>query len=341
MIKKLSDVSKELSELYVDGIEMGKQVGWKWEFFPYTVKLGSTTYIGGPPACGKSEFWFEILINLSCVHGWNHVIYSPETGSHVDIYSELMHKYVGKPYIKNINQINEQEKLLAETFIEKHFFIVDDQADMNIIEFYQMVEKFEAENKIKIHTTTIDPWNELREDFTPDDLGREDRYLSRILGMVRKNAKSTDKHHCVITHVRDQKSEKIKDGPSYYPMPTARDLAGGQVWFRKGMSMLMFWRPPIGLLTFNSEYSEENELHVRVAKSKPKGTSKNGTYKFFLNTQTYRYYVKDITGKHIYSYRGPRNIEQKEIVIENQIKPNYAFENEELDFEPKEEETPF
>lgn len=337
MIKKLSDISKELNVLYTDGIEMGKQVGWKWDKFPYTVKLGSTTYIGGAPASGKSEFWFEILINLSCVHGWKHIIYSPETGSHVDVYSELMHKYVGKPYVKRENHMDQQEKLLAETFIEKHFFVVDDQADMNVVQFYDMVEKFEKDNNITIQTTTIDPWNELREDFIPEDLGREDRYLSRILGMVRKNAKATGKHHCVITHVRDQRAEKIKEGSYYYPMPTARDLAGGQVWFRKGMSMLMFWRPPIGLLTFNNEYAKDNELHVKVAKTKPKGTSKNGVYKFFLNTETFRYYMKDITGKEIYSYRGERNIEQKQPVIENQIKPNTEFDNVNIDFESTEE----
>jgi len=107
MIKKLSDVSKELNTLYVDGLEMGKGVGWQWNDFPYSIRLGSTTYLAGAPASGKSEFWFEMLINLSCLHGWKHVIYSPETGSHVDVYSEIMHKFVGKPYVKNTNMMND------------------------------------------------------------------------------------------------------------------------------------------------------------------------------------------------------------------------------------------
>ena len=330
MIKKLSDVSKELNTLYVDGLEMGKSVGWQWEAFPYTIRLGSTTYLAGAPASGKSEFWFEMLINLSCLHGWKHVIYSPETGSHIDVYSEIMHKFVGKPYVKNTNMMNESEKLLAETFVEKHFFIVDDQADITINDFYNLVDKFEIENNIKIQTTTIDPWNELKEDYLPVDLGREDRYLSRVLGMVRKNAKLTNRHHCVITHVRDQKAEKIKDGDYYCPMPTARDFAGGQVWFRKGMSMLIFWRPPTNFLTFNSEYATDNELHVRIAKTKPKGTSKNGTYKFFLNLRSYRYFVKSLTGGEIYSNRGDLNLIPKENRIESAIKVNEDFDKGDL-----------
>jgi hypothetical protein len=330
MIKKLSDVSKELNTLYVDGLEMGKSVGWQWEAFPYTIRLGSTTYLAGAPASGKSEFWFEMLINLSCLHGWKHVIYSPETGSHIDVYSEIMHKFVGKPYVKNTNMMSASEKLLAETFVEKHFFIVDDQADITIDDFYKMVDKFEKDNNVSIQTTTVDPWNELKEDYLPVDLGREDRYLSRVLGMVRKNAKATNRHHCVITHVRDQKAEKIKDGDYYYPMPTARDFAGGQVWFRKGMSMLIFWRPPVNFLTFNSEYATDNELHVRIAKTKPKGTSKNGVYKFFLNLRSYRYYVKSITGGEIYSNRGDLNIKHKEMNVESAIKVNENFDKEDL-----------
>lgn len=339
MIKKLNEVKADLETLYTVGIEMGKSVGWEFEQFSYTVKLGSTTYIAGPPASGKSEFWFEILINLSCLHGWKHVIYSPETGSHVDIYSELMHKFIGKPYVKGNWMMNDSEKLTAEKFIEKHFFVFDDQSEMTATEFYNHVEAFEKENGITIQTTTADPWNEFKNDFKPEDLGREDLYLSRILGDVRKKAKANNKHHCIITHVRDQKIEKTKDGIYHYPFPTARDLAGGQTWFRKGMSMIMFWRPPEGMV-LDGVPAERNEVHVKIAKTKPKGTSKNGTYKFFLNIQAYRYYMKDIVGREIYANRGEYDTKPKtDISIGVNYKPLPM--NEDFDFDNVKESTPF
>lgn len=344
MIKKLHEVKKELDILNEVGIEIGKDVGWTWDQFPYTVKLGSTTYIAGAPACGKSEFWFEILINLSCLHGWNHVIYSPETGTHVDVYSEIMHKFVGKPYIKGKYMMNENEKLLAERFVSKHFYIMDDQSDITINQFYNLIEKFEKDNNIEIHTTTVDPWNELREDFLPEDLGREDKYLSRLLGIIRKHAKANNKHHCIITHVRDQRAEKTKEGTYYYPMPTARDLAGGQVWFRKGMSMLMFWRPPVDIQTFDNGFATDNELHVRIAKTKPKRTSKNGTYKFFLNTKAFRYYVKDITELEIYANRGEHGIDVRNFKDSQPIPQpieQYKPLNPDYDFDKPNELAPF
>lgn len=333
MIKKLSEVRNELDHLNKVGIEQGKVVGWSWEQFPYTVKLGSTTYIAGAPASGKSEFWFEILINLSCLHGWKHVIYSPETGSHVDIYTELMHKFIGKPYVKGTWMMNETEKLTAERFIEKHFFVFDDQSELTPNQFYSLVEDFEKQNDISIQTTTVDPWNELKNDFKPEDLGREDLFLSRVLGEVRKKAKATNKHHCIITHVRDQRLEKSSEGTYYYPIPTARDLAGGQTWFRKGMSMIMFWRPPKGFEVEPGVIAEDNEVHVKIVKTKPKGISKNGTYRFFLNIASYRYYMKDFVGRDVYANRG--DYDTKPI---NEFKTGTAYKplpiNDEFDIEP-------
>lgn len=302
MFKRLENIKPELDNLRIKGNERGANVGWQWERFPYTVKLGCTTYIGAAPASGKTEFWFEILINLSCLHGWNHVIYSPETGDAKDIFSELCHKYIGKKYINGENAMNETERARAEYFINEHFIVIDPiDEDLTAEKFYTMIDKIELETGLKIHTTTIDPWNELTEDFKTSDLGREDKYLSRILGYARKNARKTNRHNCIITHVRDQ-SPITKDGITYYPPPSARDLAGGQVWFRKGLTVLTFWRPPFGIIENGKEY-KHNEVQIRIAKSKPKGVSINGVYTFYLDVDKYQYYLCDYYDRPIYANR--------------------------------------
>ena len=66
MWKKLSQVEKKMDELRELGVQKGNVVGWDWDLLPFTVMLGKTTYIGAAPASGKTEFWFELLINLSC-----------------------------------------------------------------------------------------------------------------------------------------------------------------------------------------------------------------------------------------------------------------------------------
>jgi len=81
MYKRLNELNSELFSIRHEKNVKGKSVGWDWNMLPYTIKEGCTTYIGAAPASGKTELWFEFLINLSCLHNWNHVVFSPETGS--------------------------------------------------------------------------------------------------------------------------------------------------------------------------------------------------------------------------------------------------------------------
>lgn len=309
MYKRLSQLSTDLNKLRERGFERGYSIGWSWDDLPYTVKLGSTTYMASAPASGKTELINEIQINLSCLHGLNHVIFTPETGSPAEVYAELCYKFLGKSYIKGLNQMDESERAYAEMFIDEHFFIVDPgDEDMTVDQFFKVVEQIESETGKTIHTTLIDPWNELTENYKPEDLGREDKFLSRTLGQVRKNARAKNRHHFIVTHVRDQIGIN-QSGIVFYPMPTARDLSGGQVWFRKGNSILIPWRPPYGLSDRENNIYEENELHLKIAKSKPKGISRNTIVKLYLDITTFQYYLVDqFDGKRIYADRGKYTI---------------------------------
>jgi hypothetical protein len=320
MYKRLTHLNAEMFAVRQQVDVKGKSIGWDWDMLPFTIKEGATTYIGAAPASGKTELWFEILINLSCLHGWNHVVFSPETGSSAEIFSELCYKYIGKPYVQGKNSMTNSEQVSAEMFVNEHFIVIDPiDEDLTITKFYELVDEIERKEQITIHTTTIDPWNELTEEFIPADLGREDKYLSRILGLVRKNARKTGRHNCVINHVRDQPmvSAKTIAGTdiSYFPMPSARDFAGGQVWFRKGLSVLIPWRPPYGLGDADGVGAEKNEVHLKVAKSKPKGVSKNGVYKLFLDVERYQYYMLDFKGNRVYANRGTTYKKESQVKI--------------------------
>ena len=316
MYKLLNNVKSELDTLREQGVQRGNEIGWDFKSLPFSVMLGKTTYIGATPASGKTELWFEFLINLSCKYEWNHIVFSPETGSAEEIYAELCHKFIGKSYLKNNGyEMDMRERVKAEMFISKHFVVVDPvDEDLTIEGFYELCDKIEVETNKKYQTTTIDPWNELTERFMPEDLGREDKYLSRILKLVTKNARKTGRHNCIITHVRDQAPITNRDGKTFFPMPTARDLAGGQTWFRKGYNMLMIWRPPYGLVDENGVMYEDNEVHVQVAKVKPKGTAIKGTYKLFLDTRRYQYYMEEVKGIRTYANRS-LNTYQHEIEV--------------------------
>lgn len=330
MYKRLSQTKQDLDKLYSKGLQKGYSIGWDWDLLPMTIKRGSTSYFAAPPHAGKTEFWLEILINLSCLHGLKHLIFSPETGDSAEIYAELCSKFAGENYY-GFNKMKESTRVYAEAFIDEHFVVIDPQEkDLSIEQFYKLADDIENELGVTFDTTTIDPMNELKEDFKPEDLGREDKYLSRILGYCRKNAKQKNRHNCLITHVRDQPI-KEEEGIRYSPMPTAREIAGGQVWFRKGMLMGLVWRPPYGLADNNLKPYKQNQTVIKIAKSKPKGVSKNGVYNMYYNIETKAFYVEDERGNHIYADRGEysniNNAKQpKQQSIESSIKPNLDFD---------------
>lgn len=341
MYKKLDDVKDALHLYRANGVQRGYSIGWKWEMLPLTIKKGSTTYLGAAPHSGKTELIFEILINLSCIHGLKHAIFSPETGTPEEVYAELCHKYIGKSYVNNEWAMSERERERAEYFISQHFIVVDPvDEDLTITQFYSLVDEIENDFG-RIDTTLIDPWNELTEELIPEDLGREDKYLSRILGYCRKNARKTDRHNFVVNHVRDQATRK-QDQLVYFPMPSARDMAGGQVWFRKGMLMLMSWRPPQGYL-HEGRPAEPNELHLKIAKSKPKGVSQNGIYEMYYDIEKQKYYLK-YDGKRIYADRGEHNMEevaQREEPIKKEIEKLTLNEHRNDNFEEENSDYPF
>ena len=64
-IKQYSDIQSELDSLYDTGLIKGETVGFSEVDKLISFKKGATSYIYGTPASGKSEFWWECLINLS------------------------------------------------------------------------------------------------------------------------------------------------------------------------------------------------------------------------------------------------------------------------------------
>lgn len=317
----LSDKQEEIDELYENGVVKGYELSFESAKDLFSIKLGCTTYVYAAPYAGKSQIWFEFLVDLSVNYGLRHAIFSPETGKARDIFIELMTIYVRKDFYKDYNnQMTKEEKQTAEKFVDSHFIVIDpDDAVFTIEEFYDYVDIVERVYNCKIHTTVADPFNEFSHDFSKDN-GRQDMYIERVLGYIRRNARTNDRHNCLITHVTDQKprideSSKI----SYYPPASYREIAGGQAWSRKGEQMICIWRPPTGLNDENGMPYEENQTEVRIQKSKPKGVGKLGKFNLFYDVKGHSFYEVTPHGEVRYSNR-----------IKESIAPEKKFEEIEI-----------
>lgn len=301
MILKYQHIEKSLNEMRETGVPRGENTGFHCFDKLYSVKQGSFTFILAPPHHGKSELCFEIVFNQAEKYGKRSLIYSPETGSVEDIYAEFIHKYTGKPFYKSIlGHAEDKAYYAAIAYIDHCFSIID--GDEKAYSFEDLTKLVTDEQII-----LSDPYNEMKHDMT--EFGtRQDLYIEQLCGQIRRYCKK-NKKHCLQTLHPASQHIIIEKGLRYYPMPMAREAAGGQALLRKAMTWINMWRPPEGLLNDLGMPYKENEVIVTIEKAKPKGVSTRGTTSLFFDWKRNRYY---------------------EIINEQDY---FAFEHEKIDYE--------
>lgn len=320
MIRKFEHIQTELDKMREEGHPSGEVTGFKSLDELYSIKQGSYTFVLAAPHHGKSEFCFELVFNQAQKYGKKTLIYSPETGSVEDIYAEFIHKYIGKPFYKSIpGSVDDKEYYKAVNYIDSMFSIVD--SDEKSYSFKDLT-KLVTDEKIIL----CDPYNEMSHDMAKYN-GRQDLYIEDLAGEIRRYCKK-NKKHCIMTlHPASQQvvDDTKKGGGRYYPMPMAREAAGGQALFRKAMTWINMWRPPVSLLDENGQPYLENEVIISIEKAKPKGVAKRGQMSLFFDWKRNRYYEIFTGTNPSYAFEHEKINEDKP---ESALQPNLAFTDE-------------
>lgn len=304
LIYTADELRDSLTTLRQEGVKKGAWTGFSSLFDKYSVKRGSTTYIYAGAHQGKSQFGFEVMMNLSEYSGWKWAVYSPETGSPTEVFAELLWVYLRKPFLVNdMVTATDEETDQAIDFINKHFYIIDSGlSDLTIEGFYTAVEQIEIRNGIKVDGCLVDPFTEIKTDVSSGV--RDDIAIGQILTKVRKHSADRDYHTIVTVHTKHQ-AAKYKNGVPYVDVPTMNDIAGGMQWSRKGMMVVNVWRCPFGLEDENGIPYEPNQVKITVVKAKPKIVGKLGSVTLFYDKLTNRYYERDEYGQKVFSYPQP------------------------------------
>jgi hypothetical protein len=304
MIKKLNDVRDIIEDICKKPDQRGELTGFSNLDKIYSVKQGSFTCFLGAPGHGKSELIFELCINQTLEFGKRHMIYSPETGSVAEIMLEIGHKYCGRPLYQTSyygDYCNEKERSNVLEWVNYNFIFQDgDEEAISFDELCEQLLKEEQDSKNPIHTLMAEPYNEIRHDKMSLFGSRQDLYIESFMSDVRRFTKKHNKHVFLSFHPGHQ--EKIVKGKfSYYPMPSARQAAGGQAALRKAMTWINLWRPPTSLKNEWGENYKDNEVVLIVEKAKPKGVSFRGTCSLFFDWKKNRYF-ENLNALNIYAF---------------------------------------
>ena len=300
-IYTLDRLEGQLRSMRKTGVQKGEWTGFDALYEKYSIKRGSTTYLYAGAHQGKSQFAFELMINLAEFRGWKWAVYTPETGSPAEVYAELAWCYLRKPFLIN-DKVNatdvETDRALA--FLKEHFYVIDSGLrDISIEGFYTTVDEIESTG-VKIDGCLVDPFTEIKTDINSGV--RDDIAIGNVLTKVRKHSNDKDYHTIVTVHTKHQQA-KYKNGIPYVDVPTMNDIAGGMQWSRKGMMILNVWRCPYGMEDENGVPYEPNQVKISIVKAKPKAVGNVGSLYMFYDRISNRYYVPNGLGKKLYSHQ--------------------------------------
>jgi hypothetical protein len=269
----------------------GLHSGWSALHEYYQFKQGYPFIIYGLPYSGKTYFVFQMLINLSRLYGKKHFIYSPETGSGAEVLETLLCIFTGKDVrlMKDKESVNHYAMTHAEfesaySFIRDHFYIADTPdfpKQITLEAFYKEVSKVNNEAEFTFDTCLIDPWAEIHIDQHQLHVS-----VSDALGMMREHDKAEKMTTIVLNHTNEIKPIYDKQHQiTYDPIPMPSQMYGGQMWFRRGYSILLIYRPNPTIFG-----THENETWVFVQKSKPRGYGRKGRASLTWNPSKSQFY---------------------------------------------------
>ncbi len=301
--KTIYELRDQIFTEWEKGIVRGSYCGFEGFYNFYSMKPQATTYVYGHPFAGKSLIWFEVSMSLTELYGYNHVLFSPETGSSSKISIKLISMYLRKNFYKGFhNSATEQEIDKAITHINQHFFITADDEDFqDVNDFYEYCDQVSQDNDKFIHQTIVDPYNELESRMNGE---ARDVFTGKQLKNCRQNAIKKKRHNTIITHCRDIQPLIAKDENgnqfSYYPAPRPQELLNGQEFHRKGMMMVAVWRPHPLLKNEHGMPFEKNETMLIVQKYKDEHSGDLGSASVFYDKAKHRFF-ENFNGRDRYS----------------------------------------
>jgi hypothetical protein len=332
------DIEKEIWERWEKGTQRGAETGWDCLDQYYSVMLGYMSIIYGSPFQGKSLWAMGLLINLSKIQGWSHILFTPEMGTPTEVMIALIQIYKGK----DLKQLNKEELNEALVFIEKYFLILDNEesgSDIDMEGLCLYADFMERKMERKFHTLTIDPLIELKLDAET----RDDLFWNGELKKARVMAKSSNRHLFLIHHTKDMGRADGRDdyGNPIYRQAGPSDLAFGQTFYRKAFFMINVWhhycegarQGDVIDLKCIKKVVKVGYTYIKIVKAKPEGAGRRGEVELRYDAASHCFY--DDSNSTPRTYAPERDTSESQVETQQEIK----YEESEPDWLSNEEST--
>ena len=247
----LAESASMLERWHAGGLPPALSCGIKAIDDQYKPRRGEVSVVTGYPGDGKSTFLKWYLSRVSMIHNVRFAVFSPEDQPFHLFLGQMVMKVAGKPF----GLLERRELRMATQWVSNRFSMVDPPE--------ATAEAILAQVRLNagrgFQGVVIDPWTEVEHNMPPGM--REDQYLNKVLGKVRRLARFLHVHVWIVVHPRNIDRVQDGSGKKKQPVPTMDDLAGGAMWKNKPDWGLTVHRPYKG-----KEGDDQVDLHVQKAR---------------------------------------------------------------------------
>lgn len=269
----------------------------------YQWKQGHPLIIFGEAGSGKSEFLYELLINLSNLYAKKHFLFTPEFGTAAQVLNGLVEKVIGKQVNKldrygneNSYHMSDEDYARGVKFVNQHFYISDttDYPQANAItakHVYDLADTVSLDFGA-FDTISIDPWTQISK-----GIQSYEEHVGGFLINARMDGQEKKRTSIVVVH--PSKSQKIWDKANqryWIAQSKSNDLHGGETWKRSGDCIIQVYRPDP--LIFDCA---PNETWITLEKIRPRDAGKLGTVKLYWDGHKQGRYYEIIDGQNFFA----------------------------------------
>jgi energy-coupling factor transporter ATP-binding protein EcfA2 len=247
------EVDRELRLLRTTGIPPGVSLGLQAFNDRWTWKKGQSVLIYGAPGGGKSTLSNYLDVVVSYLHGWKHLIFTPEIGSIAEQHAHFAQIVLGQYDIKE-STIPPDVWERALDWVYDHFRFCQDVESQE--QLFVEAERLKKDEGYNADCITIDPFNKLRHQAG----AAKDEYVQSWFSQFNEYAKASDRFHKLVIHPIKLEDKKVKvemtsgEKEWHYPVAQKDQVMWGQEWDRQAWQMVSNWRP--------KHYKDENNQMV-------------------------------------------------------------------------------
>ena len=266
MIIKPFDVRKSFIKLQGAGLDnKGLSTGFSCLDPHLKLAKGYLAVLGAIPGMGKSEYVDGLMVNMSILHGWRTLFFSPENHPTENHMMKIAEKYIGKK-MTNFTKADIDSSL--EFMQEFYLWTYPEKPTLEIL----LEQATELARDNLIDCLILDPWNNISHSRSSNMLHE---YLSEALRMVIKVCRDHNIFTMIVTH--PTKLGVDRDGKT---LPVDMySLSDGAMWRNKADYGIIVNRPDMS----------KNELEISVQKVKNKWMGRLGSVILDYDFQTGRF----------------------------------------------------